>query len=1005
MSAVLAQDIQDICMCDIVASTNVANIFSVWSCDVSGVPTSNVCNWEGVSCSTTDGVVVVLSLFADHITGSLPDSIGSLSSLNNLILSSNSFSGSLPDSIGSLSSLISLALDVNRFTGSLPDSIGSLSSLYYLQLGVNSFSGSLPDSIGSLSSLTYLYLHSNSFTGSLPDSIGSLSSLPSLNLGSNSFAGTLPDSIGSLSNLTSLDLVGNSFTGSLPDSIGSLSSLYNLDIGSNSFTGSLPDSIGSLSSLTYLYLDSNSFAGSLPDSIGSLSSLIYINLGFNSFTGSLPDSIGSLSSLYNFYVGSNSFAGSLPDSIGSLSSLYNLQLDSNSFTGSLPDSIGSLSSLTSLDLGSNSFTGTLPSVWGLMSSLTSLDATGTSLSGTVSTTFCTHPSMYLSLPTTVVCHPACLTNVVGGGRSNCEVCPPGTTINVSSFVCSGCPVDTYQPFYANATECTACVSPWTTATKSSQASCLYFRLVWDLGTIYIVLVSIVAMYVLAFAAAGEKSLAIVLNMFLPMLDHVTDTLYVMHEPFYSLGVFQAAAFFLVAPCIIFGYDLVEAGDFPVVCKPPFPTLWPEFRDGKPTYNGEVVGAHLRPLLVVLQLIWTLWYTALLVVWFVVGSFLYNSRTLAVGRVRRLWYYVWRGFKHGTDIDEKVAVDTTVLNKALFTGFVLENMPQLIIQIYNSVMVGWGILAQLSIAASVLMTLAGVYKFIYWRWARGVEWADIPVTPLIPNVSWLKLAEVDAASAADDREAKRNLAELDQPDSCEAGEDEFAVYAYKPATSLWETIFWLRSVGGVPTYRGMDVFPSFDQHDSLAQFLFIVNVWMSCLILQAMTILLVPLWFPLMWLGFDVVHMPSYSRRHKGYLKQCILNLCSLLVVVILFSKDFYIYSQGSCDPHIESGVYHKAVCNDPDYALYVFAEVVLVGLFMLWIAYRLLREHWSRRFLSVILAALLWTITDTLMYYSIYSDFSLVMIVLMTVLDVMKFSARSLRSKGKEEENNSRLFC
>jgi len=341
-------------------------------------------------------------------------------------------------------------------------------------------------------------------------------------------------------------------------------------------------------------------------------------------------------------------------------------------------------------------------------------------------------------------------------------------------------VDTYQPFYADATECTACVNPWTTGTKSSQANCLYFRSVWDLGTIFIVLASIGAMYVLAFAAAGEKSLAIVLNMFLPMLDHVTDTLYVLNEPFYSFDVFRAAAFFLVAPCIIFVYDLVEAGDFPVVCKPPFPTLWLESRDGKPTYNGELVGAHLWPLLVVLQLatlpvslIWTLSCTALLVVWFVVGSFLYNSRTLAVGRVRRLWYYVWRGFKHGTDIDEEVAVDTTVLNKALFTGFVLESIPQLIIQLYNSIMVGWGLLAQLSITVSVLMTLAGVYKFIYWRWVQGVEWADIPVAPLISNVSWLKLVEVDAASPAYDREAKRNPAELDQPDKLvEVGRHSF-----------------------------------------------------------------------------------------------------------------------------------------------------------------------------------------------------------------------------------------
>ena len=85
------------------------------------------------------------------------------------------------------------------------------------------------------------------------------------------------------------------------------------------------------------------------------------------------------------------------------------------------------------------------------------------------------------------------------------------------------------------------------------------------------------------------------------------------------------------------------------------------------------------------------------------------------------------------------------------------------------------------------------------------------------------------------------------------------------------------------------------------------------------------------------NMSSYSRRHKGYLKQCILNLCSLVVVVLLVSKDFYMYEYGTCGRCLETPG-SKTTC-DEDYALYVFAEVVLVGLFMLWIAYRLFRER------------------------------------------------------------------
>ena len=66
---------------------------------------------------------------------------------------------------------------------SLPDSIGNLTYLRELWLSSNELT-SLPDSVGNLNPLRELNLRSNKIT-SLPDSIGNLTSLIDLNLGDN----------------------------------------------------------------------------------------------------------------------------------------------------------------------------------------------------------------------------------------------------------------------------------------------------------------------------------------------------------------------------------------------------------------------------------------------------------------------------------------------------------------------------------------------------------------------------------------------------------------------------------------------------------------------------------------------------------------------------------------------------------------------------------------------------------------------------------------------------
>ena len=84
-------------------------------------------------------------------------------------------------------------------TGTLPATIGAITSLEVLNLEGNKLGGSIPANIGLLTNLALLNLHNNLFTKSLPASVSTLSTLQVLQVGgTNTFTGTLPASLCSL---------------------------------------------------------------------------------------------------------------------------------------------------------------------------------------------------------------------------------------------------------------------------------------------------------------------------------------------------------------------------------------------------------------------------------------------------------------------------------------------------------------------------------------------------------------------------------------------------------------------------------------------------------------------------------------------------------------------------------------------------------------------------------------------------------------------------------------
>ncbi|KAI3460207.1 hypothetical protein Pfo_016870 [Paulownia fortunei] len=146
------------------------------------------CKWEGVQCSNSRAVKViiesmnlggvfvansltqlrqlrVLSLQNNSLTGPIPDLSG-LINLKVLFLSRNYFSGSVPPSISTLHRLKTLDLSYNMLAGSIPLSLNGLDRLYYLRLDFNRFNGSVPPF--NQSSLQIFNVSHNDLTGAIP---------------------------------------------------------------------------------------------------------------------------------------------------------------------------------------------------------------------------------------------------------------------------------------------------------------------------------------------------------------------------------------------------------------------------------------------------------------------------------------------------------------------------------------------------------------------------------------------------------------------------------------------------------------------------------------------------------------------------------------------------------------------------------------------------------------------------------------------------------------------
>ncbi|KAH1096181.1 hypothetical protein J1N35_013102 [Gossypium stocksii] len=295
-----------------------------------------------------------LSLYSTNFSGKLPESIGNLRFLTNLMLLDCKFFGPIPSSIANLSHLVNLYLGGNMLSGSIHSSLFTLPSLKTLYLGDNQLVGKIDEFPNASSSLIQrLYIGNNYLTGPIPKSILQLPRLELLQIGGNSFSSMKLDMFFQLKNLWCLKMFNTSLLIESGNRSLTFPQLESLTLRSCNLT-EFPEFIKRQEKLGFLDLSHNHIHGFVPNWLWK-SSLSWVDLSFNmiDFPKQLPlrDANFSFPMLEGLQLASCNIS-SFPEVIKTQDKLVVLYLSNNHIHGFVPNWLWK-SSLSWVDLSFN----------------------------------------------------------------------------------------------------------------------------------------------------------------------------------------------------------------------------------------------------------------------------------------------------------------------------------------------------------------------------------------------------------------------------------------------------------------------------------------------------------------------------------------------------------------------------------------------------------------------------------------------------------------------------
>lgn len=187
----------------------------------------------------------------NSLTGNVMTFLPAWSNLVNFTISSTRLTGTIPNKLADLPANLQILESTNvPVSGSIPESLMQLTSLQLLDIGFQHAEGTFPNNIGLLTNLRkfarqgdlsrafdwalYSFPLKNAYvasdagqlgirftpvTGTLPSTIGDLTRLEKLVISFSKLKGSLPSDLGSLTKLNWVSIQGNEFTGTLPSSV------------------------------------------------------------------------------------------------------------------------------------------------------------------------------------------------------------------------------------------------------------------------------------------------------------------------------------------------------------------------------------------------------------------------------------------------------------------------------------------------------------------------------------------------------------------------------------------------------------------------------------------------------------------------------------------------------------------------------------------------------------------------------------------------------------------
>ncbi|KAJ3682943.1 hypothetical protein LUZ60_013170 [Juncus effusus] len=187
-----------------------------------------------------------LDLADNQLTGPIPISSRKQNGLDQLVntkhfhLNNNKLSGTISEALfSSQMTLIHVLFDGNQLTGTIPDSLGLVQTLEVLRLDRNLLTNSVPTNLNNLTKVNELNLANNKLTGPLPNLSG-MNALNYVDLSNNTFdPSESPAWFSKLQSLTVIIIQSGGLQGELSQDLFSMPQLQQVLLDDNAFNGTL----------------------------------------------------------------------------------------------------------------------------------------------------------------------------------------------------------------------------------------------------------------------------------------------------------------------------------------------------------------------------------------------------------------------------------------------------------------------------------------------------------------------------------------------------------------------------------------------------------------------------------------------------------------------------------------------------------------------------------------------------------------------------------------------